>query len=402
MANIGSAPLTALTVGLVIALTGVVVACSDDPANTLGPRPGSSGGSSSGADGGEGGASSGNPGGPPAEEVLFRAVEKDLEQKCGAACHTAGTYKPTPPTFLAPPDAYKSIKAQPGVVVADYYQSTLLNKGAHAGPAVGDDPTFEAKVIEWLKMESVVIQSQKKPTIDPVALKSGANDIDMTKACATGLTGVHLLFDASLVGGILSLNNIKVHAPAGVDVHLLKPKFIKVLAKPDASKRTEIPDGAETFSNTDQTVPGGADTVLAPGAAFLTAAGWTPYDFATDKIRIEVEKLEPGKVTVIEAPKVCKNVANFTANVLPSLRGAAGGFNLNCANCHGAGLAGLSLNGADQAVVCNQVLQKLNEGDLTKSLMVTKVTAGNAHNGGSITNLAGWTAVFVNNKAVFF
>ena len=105
----------------------------------------------------------------------------------------------------------------------------------------------------------------------------------MTKACATGLTGVHLLFDASLVGGILSLSNMKVRAPAGTDVHLLKPRFIRVLAKPNAASKTEIPDGAETFSNTDQTVPAGADTVLPPGSAFLTAAGWTPYDFAGDK-----------------------------------------------------------------------------------------------------------------------
>jgi hypothetical protein len=400
MAKITSAPLTVLTVGLVAALTSAVVACSDDPANTLGNRPGSSG-NSSGSSGGDGG-SSGNPGGPPPEEALFRAVEADFKQKCGNACHDQATYKPTPPAFLAGPDSYKSVKAQPGVVVADYYQSSILNKGAHAGPAVGDDPTFEAKIIEWLKMESAVIQSQKKPSTDAVAIKSGANDVDLSKAATGGLTGVHLLFDASLVGGILSLNNIKVHAAAGTDVHIYKPRFIKVLAKANAGGQTEIPDGAETFSNTDQTVPGGADTVLSPGAAFLTAAGWSPFDFASDKIRIEVDKLEAGKVSVIDKPKVCKDVAGFTANVLPSMRGAAGGFNLNCANCHGGGLAGLSLNGADQTVVCNQVLQKLNEGDITKSLIVTKVTAGNAHNGGSITNIAGWTAVFVNNKAVFF
>jgi hypothetical protein len=401
MANIGSAPLTALTVGIVIALTGAVVACSDDSANTLGNRPGSSGGTS--GSGGDGGSSGANPGGPPAEEVLFRAVEKDLQQKCGTAagCHVTGKSTPTPPAFLAPPDAYKSIKAQPGVVVADYYQSSLLNKGAHAGPAVGDDPTFEAKVIEWLKMESAVIQSQKKPSTDAVVLKAGVNDIDMTKAATGGLTNVHLIFEASLVSGILSLNNIKIKAAAGTDVHLLKPRFIKILAKPDASNRTEIPDGAETFSNTDQTVPAGAETIITPGSAFLTAAGWTPFNFASDKIRIEVDKLEPGKVTVIEAPKVCKNVPNFTANVLPSLRGG-GGFNLNCAQCHGAGLAGLSLNGADQTVVCNQVMQKLNEANLAQSILVTKVTAGTAHNGGSITNIAGWTALFVNNKAVFF
>jgi hypothetical protein len=189
-------------------------------------------------------------------------------------------------------------------------------------------------------------------------------------------------------------------AAAGTDVHVYKPKLIKVLAKANANNQTEIPDGAETFSNTDQTVPGGAETTLAPGSAFITAAGWTPFDFATDKIRIEVEKLEPGKVQVIEAAKVCKNVANFTANVLPSMKGG-GGITPNCAGCHGNGLAGLSLNGADQAVVCNQVLQKLNEADLTKSLIVTKVTVG-PHNGGMVNSAANWTAVFTNNKAVFF
>ena len=397
MANIR---LTALTIGLALAAAGV--ACSDDAADKLGGRnTGASSGSSGGSSGGDGdGGPGSNPGGPPPEELLFRAVEPDLKAKCGNACHDLATYKPTPPAFLAGPDAYKSVKAQPGAIVADYYQSVLLTKGAHAGPAVGVDPTFEAKVIEWLKMESAVIQSQKKPSTDPVALVAGPNDIDMTKACVGGVTGVHLKFDASLIGGILSLNNIKVLAAAGTDVHVYKPKFIKVLAKPNAQNQTEIPDGAETFSNTDQTVPGGAETTLAPGSAFITSAGWTPFDFATDKIRIEVEKLEPGKVQVIEAAKVCKNVANFTANVLPSLRGG-GGITPNCSGCHGNGLAGLSLNGADQAVVCNQVLQKLNEADLTKSLMVTKVTVG-PHNGGTVNNAATWTAVFTANKAVFF
>jgi hypothetical protein len=397
MANIR---LTALTIGLAIAAAGV--ACSDDAADKLGGRnTGASSGTSGGSSGGDGdGGPGSNPGGPPPEELLFRAVEPDLKTKCGNACHDLATYKPTPPAFLAGPDAYKSIKAQPGAIVADYYQSVLLQKGSHAGPAVGSDPTFEAKVIEWLKMESAVIQSQKKPSTDAVALVAGPNDLDMTKACVGGLTGVHLKFDASLVGGILSLNNIKVVAAAGTDVHVYKPKLIKVLAKANANNQTEIPDGAETFSNTDQTVPGGAETTLAPGSAFITAAGWTPFDFATDKIRIEVDKLEPGKVQVIEAAKVCKNVANFTANVLPSMKGG-GGITPNCAGCHGNGLAGLSLNGADQAVVCNQVLQKLNEADLTKSLIVTKVTVG-PHNGGMVNSAANWTAVFTNNKAVFF
>jgi hypothetical protein len=414
MANLRSNRLTALTIGLAVGLVGAIGACSsDDAASKLAGRGGASSGGTSGSSGTSGGDGDGgpgtNPGGPPAEELAFRTVEPDFKQKCGNACHEMATYKPTPPAFLAGPDAYKSIKAQPGAIVADYYQSVLLQKGAHAGPAIGDDPTFEAKVIEWLKLESVAIQSIKKPSTDAVALVSGPNDIDMCKggtantgACVGGLLGVHLKFDAALVGGILSMNNIKVVAPAGIDVHVYRPKLYKVLAKPNAAMQTEIPDGADSFSNTDQTVPGGAETVLNPGSALITSDGWTPYDFAGDKIRIEVEKLEQGKVTIVMAAPACKNVPNFTANVLPSLRGQAGGFNLNCANCHANGLAGLSLNGADQTVVCNQVLAKLNAADVTKSLIITHLAGNGGHGGGAITDTAGWTALWVNNKAVFF
>jgi hypothetical protein len=258
-------------------------------------------------------------------------------------------------------------------------------------------------------MESAAIQAIKKPSTDPVALVNGPNDIDLcaggsakTGACVGTLTGAHLKFDAALVGGILSMSNIKVVAPAGIDVHVYKPKLYKVLAKPNAAMQTEIVDGADSFSNTDQTVPGGAETVLNPGSAFITAAGWSPFDFASDKIRIEVEKLEQGKVLVIDKPATCKSVPNFTANVLPSLRGQAGGFNLNCANCHANGLAGLSLNGADQTVVCNQVLAKLNSADITKSLIINHLSNAGGHGGGPITDTAGWTALWVNNKAVFF
>ena len=415
MANIR---LTALTIGLAVGLVGAIGACSsDDAASKLAGRGGTSGGmgasggpGSSGGVDGDGGAGT-NPGGPPPEELLFRAVEPDFKQKCGNACHELATYKPTPPAFLAGPDAYKSIKAQPGAIVADYYQSVLLQKGAHAGPAVGSDPTFEAKVIDWLKAESFAIQSIKKPSTDPVALVSGPNDIDMCKggmggtgACVGGLTGVHLKFNASLIGtsGLLSLDSITVVAPAGIDVHVYKPKLYKVLAMPNAAMQTEIPDGSDSFSNTDQTVPGGMETVLNPGSALITSDGWSPFNFASDKLRIEVEKLEQGKVTVVMAAPTCKNVPNFTANVLPSMRGQAGGFNLNCANCHGNGLAGMSLNGADQTVVCNQVLGKLNSADITKSLIITHLASNGGHGGGPITDTAGWTALWVNNKAVFF
>ncbi len=387
-----------VTAGFFFALAtgaGAVVACSDDGTPSL-EQTAVSAGSHGGKDSADAASNA-----PPAEERLFRAVEKDLEQKCGGACHTMASYKPTPGAFLRPPDAYASIKAYPGVVVADYYQSSLLAKGAHAGPAIGDDPTFEANVIEWLKMESALLQSQRKASIDAVSLVAGANDIDMTKASANGLTGVHFLFDASLTSGVLSLSNLRVRTAAGTAVHIVSPSFVRVLAARDSRNRTEVPDGAASFSNIEQTVAGGADTPLGPGSVFFTSPGWIPFDFAGDKIRIEVDKLEPGTLSLLDTERACKDVAGFAAKVLPSMRGA-GTFNLNCAGCHGDGLAGLALNGADNGAICSQVLQKLDEGDVSKSIIVNKVKTGSAHTGGSITDLAGWTALFVNNKGVFF
>jgi len=325
-----------------------------------------------------------------------------MQKKCGGACHTDATYKPQPPAFLAPPDAYKSIKAHSGIVVADTYQSLLLTKGAHAGPAVSPDtdPEFYDKVKKWLDAEALVLSSAQKPTTDPATIAAGANDIDMSKACAQPLTGVHLKFDASLVAGMLEIQNIRLTAAAGTDVHLLHPRFIRITGTGKDQKVTADP--ADTFSNIDATVPQGAETKLSPSEALFSGDGWRPFDFANDKIRIEVDKLEPGKVQVITAPPTCKNPTLFANNVLPNMRGAAGGFNLNCANCHGNGLAGLSLNGADQTVVCNQVLAKLNAADITKSLIITHLANNGGHGGGPITDTTGWTALWVNNKAVFF
>lgn len=392
---------SALNLGLAMAmLSALVFACSDDASDSLTRRggPGSSGGASSSG-------SSGDPnapgaGGVPLEQKLFSELEPELQKKCGATCHTDATYKPVPPAFMAPPDAYKSIKSHPGLITRDVYQSALLTKGAHAGPAASADPEFEKKLIAWLEAESLAIQSQRLPTTDPIQLTNGPNDIDLSKACVGGLTGVHLKFNASLVGTILSFSNMVITAPAGTDVHILKPKFFRVLAQPAADGTREYSDPQDSFSNTDQTVPGGADTPLAPGSVFFSGTGWTGFDFGADKIRVEAEKIEPGKVQVVQQAPTCKNVANFTANVLPSLRGG-NGFTPNCAGCHGNGLAGLALNGADNALICQQVQAKLNQANIAGSLMITKVTAG-PHNGGLVNNAANWQALFVNNAAVFF
>lgn len=399
-----------LTLGFAIALaTMAMVACSDDAGDKLGARTGTKGGSSSGGSG------TGDPNDPndpsnpanqiPEEQKKFIALQANFDKKCGNACHNQGTYRPEPPKFLAgatPIDVYKTIKAHPGIVTRDVYQSTLLTKPAHAGPALNTDVELETKVREWLELESVAIQSQKLPSTEPYTVKQGPNEIDLGGLSGGKLTGVKLKFDASLVGTILSLSGLKLSAPAGQDVYLQQPRFIRILPQPKADGTNEVVDPADSFSNLDATVPAGADTALSPGSVLFSGNGWKPYDLAADKIRIEAVKLEPGKVAVISQAATCKNVAGFTQNVLPSMRGQAGGFNLNCANCHGNGLANLELNNADQARVCNQVLGLMTAPpNLAQSKIIVRPTQA-AHGGGQINNAAGWQAVFTNNQAVFF
>jgi hypothetical protein len=345
-----------------------------------------------------------NPNKISPEEEKFRLAEPGLVKSCGRGqCHDLATYSPTPPAFLAPPDSYKSIKAQTGIVVRDVFASALLIKGPHAGPALSEDAETEKKVTEWLEAEAILIQSQKLPSTPPFTVSAGPNDIDLTPASVGGLTGVHLKFEAALIGTILSLTKLTLVAPAGTDVHVLQPRFVRISAKPNADgSAAEVVDPADSFSNSDQTVPGGKESLLAPGAVVFSNASWRPYDLAGDKLRIEFAKLEPGKVSVIQAAPTCKNASAFAAQVLPAIRQQATSVGGTCQGCHGEGLANLNLNSQDANLVCQQVLQKLTQANVPQSIIVTKVSGGMAHQGGTVGDPNAWRALFVNNAAVFF
>ena len=330
------------------------------------------------------------------EQEAFAKVQPELLKNCGRGCHDTGAFS-SAPAFLEGPDVYRAIKNQPGVVVRDVFASTILTKGPHAGPAVSSLPDFEKLVIEWLETEAVAIQSQKLPSSAPATITLGDNDLDLSPASNGKLTNVHLKFTASLVGTMLSLGNVRVAAPAGTDVHIVQPKFVRVTGT------EEVEDPADSFSNSDQTVPGGQETVLSPGSVLFSAPAWRPFDPAKDKLRVEVTKLEPGKVAVIANAPTCADPAGFTQKVLPTLRNtkAQGGNGQTCAQCHGAGLAGLSLASNDATLVCNQILGKLSKGDIPNSLIVKKVT-GATHSGGAVADANAWRNLFTANSAVFF
>ena len=399
--------------GSIVAVTIAVlaaVACEDPADSLLTGNDRSKGGSRSGGGVGDPNDPNSDPnhrsmndGSLPYEEAQFRAIEGDFLKKCGNTCHDTGAYMLPAPTFLAGPDSYKSIKSHPGIVVRDVYASAILMKGPHAGPAVSTDPAFEKKVLSWLEAESGALQSQTLPTTPPFTVTMGANDIDLTPACVGGLTGVHLKFEASLVGSMLSLSKLVIVAPAGDDVHVLQPRFIRVLPQANELGKTEVQDPADSFSNSDQTIPGGTEAALSPGSVLFSAPSWRPFDLAKDKLRIEITKLEPGKLSVLAEAAKCKNVQGFVNNVLPSMRGQ-GGFNLNCSNnnCHGnSAIGNLNLTQADNDLICQQVLGKISQGNIAQSLIVTKPTSNN-HGGGQVTNATGWRDLFVNNANVFF
>lgn len=333
-------------------------------------------------------------------EKLYRELEPQLKEACGKQCHELGLFNPEPPKFLQGPDSYVSVKKFPGIIVRDAFQSGLITKGAHAGPALGATPAVEEKVRKWLEAEAVALTVVKLPGTDPFTVKTGANEVDISKAAQGGITNVKLKFDASLVGGILSLKNLKLVAPAGTDVHINAPRFVRIKPVVDP-KAPETVDGS--FSNVDQTLQGGTEAELGPGSVFLSGEGWTPFDLAADKIRFDANKLEKGTYNPPPAIKKCKDINAFAANVLPALRGQASGAGSVCNNCHGAGLAGLSLNGNDNQAICDSVLSKLNEANVPQSILILKATAaGTPHNGGKVQNGQAFSDLFNNNKAIFF
>ncbi len=395
-----SARLTSVVTVLLIA--GGMAACGDaDPVLTSrNPPPGGGTG-----DAGPGVPAPGSPGDVQAKqayaEKLYRQLEPQLKESCGKQCHELGLFNPEPPKFLVGPDSYVSIKKQPGIISKDAFQSTLVTKGAHAGPALGSTPKLEEDSRKWLEAEAVALTVAKLPGTDPFQVKTGPNEIDISKAAQGGITGVKLKFDASVIGGILSLKNLKLVAPAGTDVHINAPRFVRLKAAADP-KAPEIIDGS--FSNVDQTLQGGTEAELGPGSVFLSGEGWTPFDLAGDKIRFDANKLEKGTYTAPPAVRKCKDLAGFAANILPALRGQGVGAGSVCNNCHGAGLAGLSLNGADNQAICDSVLGKLGDGvNVPQSVLILKATAaGTPHNGGKVQNGQGFSDLFNNNKAIFF
>ncbi len=375
-------------------VVGVAVAC-----DTSSPGTGGSGyGHPTGDDGGGGGTGTGEAGagGPGQGEALYRALEPQMIQACGGAgggCHVSATQFATAPTFLAGPDSYLSVKKFAGIVVPEVFSSVLLTKGQHEGPSLTTDAAFEKKVEAWLYEESLELSQVQLPSTDPFSIKLNAdNDIDLAKL-EKGVSGVHLKFKAAMVGTALEFTSVRLVAPAGSAVHIKHPLFYRVKAG-----ALDLQDPSDSFSNSDQTVPGGAETPLAPGLVIFTA--WGDWNNA-DKLRLTAYKLEKGTLVEASAPTTCKNSDNFGAQVAPLLMGNGNAAQLTCTagNCHGSGgdgqgamdLSALTIDPPDFSQACQIVLKEIDQKTPANSKIIMKPAGALSHVGGKVDNPQAFT-----------
>lgn len=313
-------------------------------------------------------------------ERLFREMEPDLRAKCGGACHDQSTTEQAPP-WLKPP-AYDTIRAYPGIVIPDVYSSKILIKPNHLGISLQDKSLagLRDKVVKWLTAEAEASNEKDLPATDPFPVVAGANSVDLSRA-GKDIAGAKLTFDATIhqvdQSQILQLQNVAITAPATTDLKVTHPVFILV---PNGDGSNGAKDPTDQFSTVDQTVPAGQTVALGPGAAMLVRFP------QKGQLKIQFQKLQPP--TAVGAGRACKNVAGFTANVVPAIQAQ------NCLSCHAGGdpdLGASAVNavdmrklGSNDTAACVQLLAKVNLGDRAKSSLILAPTSGNSlpHKGG--------------------
>jgi hypothetical protein len=312
---------------------------------------------------------------------LFKALEPQFQEVCGKQCHADGTFGGNPPRFLAGPDAYVTIKTFSGFITKSVFESKLLTRGAHAGPALeGANEELRKKIVEWLDVEASILVERASVTTQVLDLVAGANVVDLG-ALAPTVAGAKLSFDASLGPAFLTLSNMRVRGGDTTAVRIVHPIFRLVRGG------TEYPDPVDSFSNLDDKYPQAVERPLGPGQLFLTE--WKEGD----KLRITFETIEATTIPVIvdDTPKPCKALQAFIDNAKPQLQGNG------CLDCHGEGGNGQAVMNLveldqDDALACQEVLKEVNLANKAASLIIDKPAGAVGHTGGKVGDPAGYTA----------
>ncbi len=360
----------ALAAGVVVAAAACGDGSTDDGASSFPgasatggggvAQPGGSGATGSGSGGSKGGATGsssgsgsgiGADGGPVGDSAagsparaLFEALLPTLSSTCGGACHGLGVGGA--PIWLGQPDPYTSATKFPGIVTPNPGTSIIVTKGRHEGPPLADP--LLTQVMGWLTAEAAALPVVTLPSTAAFTPANGSNDIDCS---AAGIPGLHITFNATASGNLMTLSGIDVIAPTTTGAQITYPIFA-ILPQGGA----EIDDSS--FSNLVQTVGAGTTTPLGPGLLVLTQ--WS----TGAKMKIEFTALV--KATLADGGSSttggCKSVTSFTQNAVPAIQANT------CLNCHNTGgsgnasldLSGLASNPPDDATACAQALTRIN------------------------------------------
>ncbi len=319
------------------------------------------------------------PGGEGEEDANLAAakakftgdVEPILAGFCGA-CHTG---MPNIDFMRPNPDIRSAMLAFPGLV--DFTaptSSTLLNKGAHSGPALTPDQS--GVMLDWIELEAVAAGAEPAETVetDRLAPMPGLNTVDLT---GVGLTGSTMTFLYEPLATGMYLSDIKVTGGTG-GVHVVNPLF--VIWEADVAQ----PDPINRFGNIDLTVLEAQTSFVGGGTAVFVDVS----PIADISVHFRVAELADGTVPDDDGGIVgggCNNVPAFTAQAQSAL-------SANCASCHGTGGMANAIGATDmrlindltadgQAGVCAQIKIRINEADPVNSglFLAPNPGSGTAH-----------------------
>lgn len=290
-------------------------------------------------------------------KALFDALEPRLAQNCGGACHADG--EAGAPVWLGRTDPYGTIKAYEGIVVIDPRASILLTKTAHEGP--GLPAALVPDVTRWLEAEkSSLLSASDVITTASLAIPNGDGGFDLPPP------GGRVTFTASLAGGVLTLKNVKLVAPANTGVHLAGV-HLDVLHVDGTSTRNE------SFAEADSTAPKGLTVDL--GVSLVVV----PRVANDDRLQLAIEKLETSDALPAPASRgACKSVTSFQTNAVPAIQQGT------CMNCHDAGgtgnaaldLSGLAADPPDFARACGQAKSRIDTTNVEQSPIILAPSGG--------------------------
>lgn len=312
---------------------------------------------------------------------LFVALQPELVGTCGRSCHNEGDTPGSPPKFLAGPDVYTTVKGWNGLVTKNVFDSRLLAKGAHEGPALdGPNEPLRKKLVEWLDAEATLMVEKASLSTPVLDLPAGASTIDLG-ALVPGIPGAKLSFDASLGPAFLALSNMRVRGADNTAIRVVHPIFRLVRGG------AELPDPVDSFSNLDDKFPQAQEKALGPGQLFLLE--WKQGD----RLRITFETIEPTTIpnVPVDTNKPCKALQAFIDNAKPQFQ------NDGCLDCHGDGGSGqstmdLSQLDVDDGQACTQALKKVDLANKANSVLIQSPAGARGHTGGKVADPAGYTA----------